>query len=139
MAEGDLNDMLHSLEEVPASLTDVLSNNFDVNSQGKIVKTRKKKSEPFTDDENALILQWLENRYKDLYGRAGSSHVAQDRNEAWEQFLDAINELHNGQYNRTLEDLVKRVDNMKTVGEFCQGRSTLDFLTLEILVLQSQR
>ena len=117
MAEGNQFGLNDTENDEPASLDDVIANNFDVNSQGKVVKAKRKKSEAFTEDENALILQWLEHRYKELYGRAGSSHVAQDRNEAWEEFTQAINDLHNGQYNRSVEEVVKRVDNMKTVGE----------------------
>ena len=78
MAEGGEMSLIEGLEDQPASLDDVISDNFNVNSQGRVVKARRKKSEPFTEDENALILQWLEERYRDLYGRAGSSHVAQD-------------------------------------------------------------
>ena len=94
-----------------------MANNFDVNSQSKCVKAKKKKSEPFTEDENVMILRWLEERYRDLYGRAGSSHVAQDHSDAWEEFTEAVNGVHNGRYSRTAEDVVKRVDNMKTVGK----------------------
>ena len=69
------------------------------------VQAKRKKSKAFTDEENALILQWLENRYKDLYCRTRSSHVTMAN-----------------------IDVVKSVDIMKTVGEFC---SQLDLKEIE--------
>ena len=82
MAEGNQFDLNQGEEDLPMSMDDILPNNFDVNSQGKVVKARKKKSQPCTDEENAMTIQWLEHSYRGVYGRAGSSHVAQDQNEA---------------------------------------------------------
>ena len=113
MSDSEQND------EVPASLRDVLHNEIDVNSQGRIIKARKKKRPEFTDEERALILQWLEERYKALYGKGHSSTVAQDRDDVWGEFLVALNGLHEPSMGRTLEELQKKIDNMKTQGIDC--------------------
>ena len=110
MSEADIN------EEVPASLQDVLQNEIDVTSQGKVIKARKRKRPEFTEEERALILQWLEERYKQLYGKGHSSTVAQDRDDVWAEFLIALNSLHEPSMGRTLDELQKKIDNMKTQG-----------------------
>ena len=81
------------------------------------MKARKKKRPEFTDEERALILQWLEERYKQLYGRGQSSAVAQDRDDVWSNFLIPLNALHDSPMGRTLEELLKKIDNMKTQGK----------------------
>ena len=82
------------------------------------MKARKKKRPEFTDEERALILQWLEDRYQQLYGRGHSSTVAQDRDDVWSDFLITLNTFHEKPMGQTLEELLKKIDNMKT-----QGRS----------------
>ena len=71
-----------------------------------------------TSKENALILNWMEFRYKDLYGRANSSSVADDKKQSWEEFTDALNALHDGKFEISKVELEKRINNMKKMGEF---------------------
>ena len=56
MAEGGEPNVFTQESDKPAELEDVVSGDFNVTSQGKLVKTRKVKKAEFTDDENALIL-----------------------------------------------------------------------------------
>ena len=116
MAEAQQGGENESQEEIPVSLQDVAGNNYYVNSQGKLVKTRKKKKE-FTDEENALILKWLESKYKELYGRGSGSTVAQDKQDAWDEFTTELNNLHGGENSRSQDDIMKRIDNMKNQGD----------------------
>ena len=102
--------------EIPANVSDVLTNNFEVNTQGQLVKPRKKKKE-FSDEENAMIMKWLETKYKQLFGRGSGPTVAQDRRDAWFDLTEAVNAIHNGQNERSTEDIVKRIDNMKNQGK----------------------
>ena len=106
-------------DEVPIEITDVLQASGDTGSQGRGVRAKKKKRPDFTDEERALILQWLEEKYKDLYGRGNFATVAQDRDEVWADFLVALNSVHEPSMARTLDELIKKIDNMKT-----QGRSS---------------
>ena len=101
--------------DVAADLNDLLSNNFEVNTQGQLVKPKKKKKE-FSDEENAMIMKWLETKYKQLFGRGSGPTVAQDRRDAWYDLTAAVNGIHNGQNERSTEDIVKRIDSMKNQG-----------------------
>ena len=107
-----------NLDEVPSEISDVIQNSAEAGSQGRQVRPKRKKRPDFTDEERALILQWLEERYKDLYGRGHSSTVAQDRDDVWADFVVALNSLHEPAMGRTLDELVKKIDNMKTQGTF---------------------
>ena len=117
MAQPSQNDenSLNSQELEAADINDVLQGNIEV-SRGQIVRRRRERKPEFTDDENALIITWLEEKYKDLYRRGSSATVADDKREAWEAFTKAVNDVHDGQYHREVEDVFKRVDNMKTNG-----------------------
>ena len=117
-------------DEVVSEITDVMQGSGDTASQGRVIRGKKKKRPDFTDEERALILQWLEERYRDLYGRANSATVAQDRDEVWSDFLVTLNAVHEPSLGRTLEELVKKIDNMKT-----QGRSTCQNLFQNLLVV----
>ena len=114
MAENTQND---NQPDIPADHHDVANNNFEVNSQGQLVKPKKKKKE-FSDEENAVIMKYLETKYKQLFGRGSGPTLAQDRRDAWYELTDAVNEIHGGQNERTTEDISKRIDNMKNQGEF---------------------
>ena len=72
-----------------------------------------------TDEEKAVIMHWLETRFKDLYGRNNSSSVSADKDEAWSDFVKAVNEVHNYKFNRTRLEIEKRIDNFKTNGNYC--------------------
>ena len=83
--EGQDSQMSQSLisdgEEV-AEIEDVLNDEFEINSNGKAVKKKRKdgpRKADMTSEENALILNWMEFRYKELYGRGQSSSVADDK------------------------------------------------------------
>ena len=102
--------------DVPADLNDVLSSNFEVNTQGQLVKPKRKKKE-FSEEENAMIMKWLETKYKQLFGRGSGPTVAQDQRDAWYDLTEAVNGIHNGQNERSTEDIVKRIDNMKNQGK----------------------
>ena len=90
--------------------------NNDGKPKKKKTKRVRKNKPKFTPEENAEVLKWLESRYKDLYGRGGSSSVSADKDDVWEEFAKEINDLHDGQYNRTPKDVFKRIDNMKKNG-----------------------
>ena len=115
MAQPSQNSQ-NSQDLQPAELEDVLHGDIEVN-KGKIVKKRREKQPPFTDEENALILSWVEDKYKELYGRGSSSSVADDKREAWEQFTTAVNNVHDGKFKREQDDVFKRIDNMKANGK----------------------
>ena len=121
--EGQDSQMSQSLisdgEEV-AEIEDVLNDEFEINSNGKAVKKKRKdgpRKADMTSEENALILNWMEFRYKELYGRGQSSSVADDKKQAWEEFTDALNALHDRQFKRTRAELEKRINNMKKMGK----------------------
>ena len=121
--EGESSQMSQSLisegEEV-ADIEDVLNDEFEINRSGKAVKKKRKdggRKADMTSEENALILNWLEFRYKDLYGRGQSSSATDDKKEAWEEFTDALNDLHDGKFQRTRAELEKRMNNMKKIGK----------------------
>ena len=93
-----------------------------IGTDGKVVKKKKKvrRNKPkFTPEENAEVIKWLETKYKELYGRGGSSSVSADKDEYWEDFTKDVNAIHNGQFHRTAKDIFKRIDNMKKNGK-CQ-------------------
>ena len=103
------NEESENFTQASAEIQDVLDGTFSVNPSGKVVKKRngnsdreerEKDQNVITPKEIAVILNWLEFRYDDLFGRQGSSDVAGDRREAWDEFLDAINSVHDGKYNR---------------------------------------
>ena len=121
--------------QASADIQDVFDGNFSVNPSGKVVKRkngnsngeeREKDQNVITPKEIAVILNWLEFRYDDLYGRQGSSDVAGDRREAWDHFLDAINSVHDGKYNRDYERIDKKINNMKKIVNY---RSTCPFVS----------
>ena len=90
-----------------------------VNTNDKKLKKSKrvKKNKPkFSPEENAEVIKWLESRYKDLYGRGGSSSVSADKDEVWDEFATDLNAIHDGQFKRTPKDIFKRIDNMKKNG-----------------------
>ena len=103
----------NSLDVEPADINDVLQGKIEVN-HGKIVKKRKEIKPEFTDEENAMILSWLEDKYKDLYGRGSSYSVSDNKREAWEAFTKAVNDVHDGKNKREVDDVFKRINNMKT-------------------------
>ena len=71
----------------------------------------------FTGEENALILRWLETKYREFYGMGAGFTVAQVKQDACDQFTTELNNLHGGENSRTQDDIMKRIDNMKNQGK----------------------
>ena len=138
MPEGSGSES--STFEVSDEESDVSSQtNSQVNEAG--VKNKKKKIKrkkaKFTPEENAEVILWLETKYRELYGRGGSSSVSADKDEIWEEFAKDVNAIHNGQYQRSPKDIFKRIDNMKKNGTCIKSNKQLfKFFKFQVFQLQ---
>ena len=100
---------------VEASVDDVIEGQFEVNSQGKLVKPRNEQPK-YTQREMVVIWHFFENRYTELYGTGKGSNIAYSQNVVWQEFARAVDEVEQGTKKRTVKRVWKKIDNMKFRG-----------------------
>ena len=66
--------------------------------------------------EIACIFDFLDTNYQGLYGRNSSPNYVQNREDVWQDLVNAVNSVHNGIYKRTAQEINKKIDNLKTQG-----------------------
>ena len=94
-----------------------MNDNFDINKKGKAVKKARAPRKPdMTAEENALIINWLEFRYDNIYGRGHSATVRDDKKAAWDAMIDEIDAVHDGKFERNKVEIEKRINNIKKLG-----------------------
>ena len=108
MADNTQNEKADG--DVPPNPQDVASNNFEVNSQEQLVEPKNTKKE-ISKEGNTVLFRWLKDKYKQIYGRGSGATVAQDRQNACDEFdVDEVNAVHDGANN--IKGCQKRRDNM---------------------------
>lgn len=89
---------------------------FDRNSQGEVVITKKVKVKATTFQalELTVIYDWLEQRWKDLFGTKSGVNYKFEKADVWAQFVYEMNNQCGHAFNRTKESICHKIDNMVT-------------------------
>ena len=116
-SESENSDVSEGEGPVAASVEDVMEGQFEVNSQGKLVKPRNEQPK-YTQREMVVIWHFFENRYTELYGTGKGSNITYSQNVVWQEFARAVDEVEQGQKKRTVKCVWKKIDNMKFRGMF---------------------
>ena len=66
--------------------------------------------------EVAVIFDWLEKRYSDLFGRGKGKSYKASKDDVWEQLVEAVNAVFKGRKKQTRESIYAKIDNMKNQG-----------------------
>ena len=67
--------------------------------------------------EVAVIFDWLEKRYSDLFGRGKGKSYKASKDDVWEQLVEAVNAVFKGRNKWTRESIYTKIDNMKNQGD----------------------
>ena len=66
--------------------------------------------------EVAVIFDWLEKQYSDLFGRGIGKRYKASKDDVWEQLVEAVNAVFKGRNKWTRESIYTKIDNMKNQG-----------------------
>ena len=67
--------------------------------------------------EVAVIFDWLEKQYSDLFGRGKGKSYKASKDDVWEQLVEAVNAVFKGRNKQTRESIYTKIDNMKNQGD----------------------
>ena len=67
--------------------------------------------------ELAVIFDWLENKYDKIFGHGQGKNYKKKKENAWEEFIEALNAVYHGKNRRTKDSIYTKIDNMKTQGK----------------------
>ena len=115
-----MSQKMSDLEEtqsggVPADLDEVLEGQYEVNKEGKLVKSRDEQPK-YSKGEMSVVWHFFENRYEELYGEGKGSNIAYAKSAVWIEFAEAVDAVEGGVKNRTVRRVWKKLDNMKYLG-----------------------
>ena len=108
------------------TLREILGDNYDGAIVGKMQKSGKKGSGSsqtnaegettnFEESEIAILLEFVEDNYKYLYGHGTGTEIKAKRDKKWKEFVEAVNKVYKYVFGKNLY--------FSTV----QGRSMLEF------------
>ena len=93
---------------VPADLDEVLEGQYEVNKEGKLVKSRDEQPK-YSTGEMSVVWHFFENRYEELYGEGKGSNIAYAKSAVWIEFAEAVDAVEGGVKNRTVRRVWKKV------------------------------
>ena len=93
------------------------NNSENAQNEQVIEPEESQQSVEWKASELAVIFDWLENKYDKIFGHGKGKNYKRKKDNEWEDFVQAVNEVYRGKNRHTRESIYTKIDNMKTQGK----------------------